>query len=87
MDERPDGSRVTTVTVTLTNGAPSDCPPSILCGSPEDGPLGAFGAEVHVYMPVGAQVISTTTDGGPGLDPERLDACTREIFPNGWDDL
>ncbi len=22
-----------------------------------------------------------------GLDPERLDACTREIFPNGWDDL
>lgn len=22
-----------------------------------------------------------------GMDPERLDACTNELFPNGWDDL
>jgi len=22
-----------------------------------------------------------------GIDPERLDDCTHELFPNGWDDL
>jgi pimeloyl-ACP methyl ester carboxylesterase len=22
-----------------------------------------------------------------GIDPERLDTCTNELFPNGWDDL
>ena len=22
-----------------------------------------------------------------GIDPERLDTCTDELFPSGWDDL
>jgi hypothetical protein len=63
---QPDGTVVTTVTTTLTNDAPADCPPSILCGT-GPGARGTFGASVNVYMPVGARLLRTSTDGRPGL--------------------
>ena len=69
---RPNGSTVVTVTTTLTNDAPTDCPVSILCGfRPRE--LGTFAAGVHVYMPVGARVLSTSTDGGAGLAIESVE--------------
>jgi hypothetical protein len=65
-ETRPNGTRIVTVTTTLKNGAPVDCPPSILCGfRPHD--LGTFAASVNVYMPVGAEVLSASTDGSPSL--------------------
>ena len=69
---RPNGSTVVTVTTTLTNDAPVDCPPSILCGfRPRE--LGTYAAAVNVYMPVGSRVLSTSTDGGPGLAIEAVE--------------
>jgi hypothetical protein len=71
-ETRPNGATVVTVTTTLTNDAPVDCPPSILCGfRPRE--LGTYAAAVNVYMPVGAQVLSTSTDGGGGLAIEAVE--------------
>lgn len=65
-ETRPNGTRIVTVTTTLKNRAPVDCPPSILCGfRPHE--LGTFAASVNVYMPVGAEVLSASTDGSPSL--------------------
>ena len=69
---RPNGSTVVTVTTTLTNDAPVECPPSILCGfRPRE--LGTYAAAVNVYMPIGSLVLSTSTDGGPGLAIEAVE--------------
>jgi hypothetical protein len=65
-EERDDGSRDVTVTVTITNDAPSG-PPSILLGlSQQDTggePLGTFGTDVNVYLPEGARPLATSVDG------------------------
>ncbi|HEX9885632.1 MAG TPA: DUF4012 domain-containing protein, partial [Longimicrobiales bacterium] len=57
----PDGSAEVTVTVALTNGAPTG-PPSVLLGtgSSRDVPVGYYGAFVNVYLP-------------PRVDPDKVE--------------
>jgi hypothetical protein len=50
----------------MRNDAP-DGPPSQLLGLPDDGPVGQFGVEMDLYLPVGAQVLESSVDGTPGL--------------------
>jgi hypothetical protein len=61
-----DGNTVVTETVTIHNTAPSG-PPSMLLGhsGADTGgkPLGTFGTDVNVYMPLDAEVLSTEQNG------------------------
>lgn len=66
----PTGGELITVTIRLTNDAPSG-PPSFLLGlTPADtggGPLGTFGTDVNVYLPQGAVFLRETLDGTPSV--------------------
>ena len=66
-EELPDGGTEVTVDVTLQNSAPTG-PPSILLGTPtSQASEGLFQAQLQVYLPLGATVVSSTVDGGPGV--------------------
>ncbi len=63
----PDGTTEVTATVTLHNAAPTG-PPSILLGTAEsESKMGAFQAQLQVYLPEGAEVVESTVDGKPGI--------------------
>ena len=63
----PDGAKEVSVTVTLHNAAPTE-PPSILLGTPTfQATRGLFQAQLQVYLPLGATVVESTVDGGPGF--------------------
>jgi hypothetical protein len=63
-----DGGTEVTVDVTLSNSAPTG-PPSILLGIPgvSSASEGLFQAQLQVYLPPGATVVSSTVDGEPGI--------------------
>ncbi len=65
----PDGTAAVKTTVTMRNGAP-DHPPSILLGDGKGTPVGWWGVDVEIYMPIEADdpTIRTSSPSVTDLD-------------------